>query len=508
MRVIVRPRLHNLDLFASALLTTLGLGPLTSGCAGDVVIEDDGEGGAGSVAATGPGSTGSSTASGPGSTSVSASSTTGVTTGGGTGGCQNPQPIYVAGQDTGLDRCDGGQIRRREAIECPTNYPDTNPCCGGCPEGQVCNTQGEVACTCIPACTNDSQCGPDQVCMCGEPAGVCVSASCATGADCGPGGECTTWDSTLGCLYLAFACTTPADTCGGDADCGQAGYFCAVQPDGHRECVQGGCAIGRPFLVGDETRTANLMARSDWRASSITPSIAGLGPELRAELALAWEHTARMEHASIAAFARFSLQLLSLGAPPELVELTNQAMIDETRHARAAFAMAGAYGGAPVGPGRLAIDDALARSLDPLEILRLVVREGCIGETVAAVEASECAERAADPVVREALSGIATDEAAHAELAWRTVRWALATLGPSVIAAVQEEIATAERELASLQVAAPRALDELLLEHGVATARVRTSVRADVLRRVVIPCLGALVEPVASTTEPAARAHA
>lgn len=35
-------------------------------------------------------------------------------------------------------------------------------------------------------------------------------------------------------------------------------------------------------------------------------------------------------------------------------------------------------------------------------------------------------ESAVDPVVRDVLSMIASDESEHAELEWRTVRWALA----------------------------------------------------------------------------------
>ena len=59
------------------------------------------------------------------------------------------------------------------------------------------------------------------------------------------------------------------------------------------------------------------------------------------------------------------------------------------------------------------------------EILINVIREGCIGETVAAVEAAEALEHAVDPMVRDALARIAKDELRHADLAWQFVRWAL-----------------------------------------------------------------------------------
>jgi hypothetical protein len=297
----------------------------------------------------------------------------------------------------------------------------------------------------------------------------------------------------LGCLYLEFACTTPADTCGGDLDCKQAPQtFCAVQPDGHRECAPGGCAIGRPFLVEEEARTAPLMSRSDWCAERTTPNLDGINNALRGELASAWELIARMEHASIAAFARFSLQLLSLGAPPELIERTNRAMVDETKHARAAFALASAYRGKRVGPGALPIEGALGGGNDIASILRLVVREGCVGETVAAVEAGEAEASAVDPVVRAVLGEIASDESEHAELAWRTVRWALDAFGEEAREAVREEIALLESELEGASVPAATARDEELLRNGVVTSEMRASMRIAILRRAVLPCLKAI----------------
>ena len=60
-----------------------------------------------------------------------------------------------------------------------------------------------------------------------------------------------------------------------------------------------------------------------------------------------------------------------------------------------------------------------------VSIAKLAISEGCIGETVAALEACEDAERASDPVIKNALTRIAHDERNHAELAFRFVRWAL-----------------------------------------------------------------------------------
>jgi hypothetical protein len=144
----------------------------------------------------------------------------------------------------------------------------------------------------------------------------------------------------------------------------------------------------------------------------------------RAALAEHWTRMGQMEHASIAAFARFSMQLLALGAPSALVEACTQALADETTHTKLCFRLASAYAGRALGPGPLNVDHSLeASSLG--EIVELVIAEGCFGETSAALEALEAAESATDPVVVAAYAQIARDEQRHAELAFRFVRWAL-----------------------------------------------------------------------------------
>jgi lysozyme family protein len=49
------------------------------------------------------------------------------------------------------------------------------------------------------------------------------------------------------------------------------------------------------------------------------------------------------------------------------------------------FALAGAYAGAPLGPGPIPIEGALGRA--SLAAIAAAVREGCIGQTVAALAA-------------------------------------------------------------------------------------------------------------------------
>jgi hypothetical protein len=259
-----------------------------------------------------------------------------------------------------------------------------------------------------------------------------------------------------------------------------------------RKCVEGIGGCGRPFLVGGVERRALAEPRCDWAAASRAPAhLAELSPDVRSRLAEHWALAGLLEHASIAAFARFSLELLALGAPPELVRDATSAMADETRHASACFALACAYGAA-VGPGPLPVGDCL--SAPTLEsVVRTVLLEGCIGETVAAAEARELARRVSDPVVSETLELIQSDETRHAALAYRFVRWAFERGGATLRDLVRNTLAR-ELEKARRETPPPASDDDSrLLALGLPTASFRASLRRDVLDRVVRPCLEGLL---------------
>ena len=131
-----------------------------------------------------------------------------------------------------------------------------------------------------------------------------------------------------------------------------------------------------------------------------------------------------MEHASIGAFARFTLQLLSVGAPPRLLEAAQRAALDEISHARGCFAIAERILGRPVGPGPLGIaSDSFLGTMDPTAIVLATVREGCIEETIGVIQAQVALQEAVLPEVRDHLERVAEEEARHAELAWDFVRW-------------------------------------------------------------------------------------
>jgi hypothetical protein len=251
----------------------------------------------------------------------------------------------------------------------------------------------------------------------------------------------------------------------------------------------GTCTIGRPFLIDGASRVAAAVARTDWTAA-LASSPDDLAPAMRERLASYWIEVALAEHASVPAFARFAMQLAALGAPARLLADTASAMTDEIEHARLAFALAKRYGGRAVGPGALAMDGALADSCDAVEVAALAVREACIGETLAAIEAARALTDARDPQVRAVLSKIAEDELRHAELGWRFVAWVIARADEYGRARIRDAFAHA---LADAQATVGERVDAPELRaHGMLDAFDRTAVRRDALGRVVAPIVASL----------------
>jgi hypothetical protein len=255
--------------------------------------------------------------------------------------------------------------------------------------------------------------------------------------------------------------------------------------------------------VQGEERQADLIASSAWchgeaEAAADRPSAnsSGLTIPEAAAIAERWQRVGLMEHASIAAFARFCLELLALGAPLELLEGAQQAIADETRHAHLCFSLARKYSGQAMGPGRLSLSHALGAS-DLRGSLLTAVLEGCVGETVAAIEAAEAAEHCDSAALRVLLRGIADDERRHAELAWRFVAWALDGAPDELIAEV--ETLFHQHTYQALPTSAeqgPSQLEQTLLRYGHLPETHRATLRQQVLAKVVAPAAKALVSKV------------
>lgn len=442
--------------------------------------------------------------------------------------CENPKPYPVAGQDVGYIECANGAIARREVKTCPSALPRAESSCSSdisesCSSDADCGTpygrcismfsgqMGGDTCFCVAGCVQDSDCHETQICECGEEIGTCVQADCSTSDDCEKGEcaqdyyECSD-DRTVG--GTRFACQTMEDECFVDADCGDGDGSdeCNVQGDA-RVCGSILCGIGRPFLVNNIARIATPACREDWRAGALpnVPNVTGLSDIDRADLASWWLDAALMEHASVAAFARFTLELMSLGAPPEIIEEATTAMSDETRHAKVCFALASTYRGEALGPNKLATDGALSNS-SPRQIVAATIREGCLGETLAALEAALASERATDPVVKDALHTIHADETRHACLAWRFIRWALEEgyVTPAELEAdFQSAVAASLAELSGSDCPA----SEGGREHGMLDGTSRRALRDAAVETVIRPALAQLTSPARSPDSRKAAEH-
>lgn len=257
---------------------------------------------------------------------------------------------------------------------------------------------------------------------------------------------------------------------------------------------------GRPLLIEGHARTAEACEGVDWAEPDLVPWVEALSTAQRRLLAERWTSAALAEHASVASFARFVLDLSALGAPPALVLEATAAMQDEVRHAQLAFGLASAYAEYPIGPGPLPMHGLVAGG-DAESIVRAAVREGCVEETLAAAEAELAATRATDPAVRAVLSLIADDEARHAVLAWRFVDWAVGR-DASLAAVVREELGHAmERADAASEQADDDELEsatetcdrEVAAAHGMLGAALRQQLRARCLRSTVRPCAAAML---------------
>ncbi|MFO7561119.1 MAG: ferritin-like domain-containing protein [Enhygromyxa sp.] len=269
---------------------------------------------------------------------------------------------------------------------------------------------------------------------------------------------------------------------------------------------------GRPLLDGETMIVAPLRPGSSWScdpaevaAPSDRPDSA-IDPQLRARLGELWVEDARMEHASIAAFERATLELMAMAAPPELLAEIQLAAADEVVHAQRCFGLAARFSGQPREPGPLSSLEprvvGLAAEAGPEQAgadwVRLALDtfvEGCVGETIATLTARRALRRCEDPASRATLELIVDDEGRHAGLAWQTIRWILTSCGEheaAVIAALEQQAQAMAAEASSgeLPEADPQA--EELARFGRCDRRTELLARRDAWAELILPTLAAI----------------
>jgi hypothetical protein len=242
-----------------------------------------------------------------------------------------------------------------------------------------------------------------------------------------------------------------------------------------------------PLASGEGSRLSSV----DDLATDAEPS-RNLSEHLVAALARAWTEAGLRAHAGVGAYSRFALQLMSLGAPRQLLNGCSQAMQDEIAHAKASFSLARRYAGCDVGPGPLPATE-LAFDGDATSVVLEVVQRGCIAEAVSALSAREALEHCQDGATREVLVRHQAAKARQAQLAWRFVAWALRGACRELPDHVRVAFLTA---LSAQADAAPLVeRDRMLLRHGVLSESQRARLEQRILRDVLLPCMEALLSP-------------
>lgn len=200
---------------------------------------------------------------------------------------------------------------------------------------------------------------------------------------------------------------------------------------------------GRPFVdyFGNKLFALISTTSTSWSAREALSSQNDSSTVNELSLGQEWTKSALGEHASIASFAAFSIALMTNGAPSNLVQDALNAALDEVRHARTSFAIASKLTGQDIGPGSL--PESKHEFVQDLKALAIAVaKEGCIDETLSALDAAYKAELIGLALdtglegteyasidkdtlawIQKELSIIAMDESRHSALAWRTINW-------------------------------------------------------------------------------------
>jgi hypothetical protein len=277
---------------------------------------------------------------------------------------------------------------------------------------------------------------------------------------------------------------------------------------------------GRPLLDGEDMIVAPLRSGASWScepsevAAPADRPDSEIDPALRARLGELWVEDARMEHASIAAFERATLELMAMAAPPELLGEVQLAAADEVVHAQRCFGLAARFSGQQREPGPLAtlpprvlgLADASASTdsdraqTDWVRLALDTFIEGCVGETIATLIARRGMRRCEDPATLATLEQIVDDEGRHAGLAWQTIRWILDASGEhqgAVLAALErqaEGMAADARESCEALPSADPQVDELG-RFGRCDRRTELLARRDAWVELILPTLIALTRP-------------
>lgn len=214
----------------------------------------------------------------------------------------------------------------------------------------------------------------------------------------------------------------------------------------------GGFSRGRQLRRFGKAMLPALDRRDDgWTHVKLAPVV---DPQTRRGLAAQWRENGRTEHASVAAFARLTLDLMALGAPPDLVAAANRDALDEIRHAELCFSLARALDGETLRPTAFPAAQT-ARTLPSRRLLALAklavdsLIDGALYEGFSARVIAKLSRRCEDPEVQGILRQIAEDEWRHSAHGWDVVYWCVAEGGEPVLAALRGALVTLPKAVRS-----------------------------------------------------------
>ena len=142
-----------------------------------------------------------------------------------------------------------------------------------------------------------------------------------------------------------------------------------------------------------------------------------------------WLRRIEAEYRSAAATQHFTLWLIQLGAPPELIELGLRVVADELAHAELCadvYREAGGRDAPSLARETLGLTRTEGEQLER-EVLRVAVEQFCLGETAAVRIFSRMRAKATVACVRRALDRILRDEVVHRDFGWTLLEWLLTT---------------------------------------------------------------------------------
>ncbi len=150
-------------------------------------------------------------------------------------------------------------------------------------------------------------------------------------------------------------------------------------------------------------------------------------PEVLEHARIVWSSIALSEYHAAASFADVLGAVLAARAPLDIAGMAGDFVADELMHTELASRIAMELGGGA--PVEVDFDemgmkpsapnlDSFARAND------LVIRAGCIAETISGAVAVETREIVEQPLIRAVVEQIARDEARHMRFGWLYMDWA------------------------------------------------------------------------------------